>query len=324
MPLSSDTSSSSFTALIGAGALLLSLACGGIWSVQQVGMAPSAVPPDMAVASEGPRSGLSADTHSELRWVGSGPIWKEISAEQRRILQPLESRWSSMSELTKRRWLVLADRYPQLDAHEQAKFQTRMITWSSLSAQQRNQARFNFATAKRLSANDLQAKWDAYQALSEDEKKRLAAQAAKAKAKGAATAIKPTRRKLARIPAAATAPANEANLPKIPRVVPPLPPIPLPANARPAETVPVFTPKAAPVVQLPPLHSSLPATAAPAPEPTASSQPVQVPRAAPSMDLPPLDSPFPPAVPVPAAPPIDSSTAAPVPLHSLPPVHAAP
>jgi len=51
--------------------------------------------------------------------------------------------------------------------------------WAALSPQQRTQARLNFAEAQALPDDDKRAKWEAYQALSPEEKKKLAAGAGK-------------------------------------------------------------------------------------------------------------------------------------------------
>lgn len=242
-----------------ASVLLLCLAAGGLWSMNQVTMVPSAVPAYMAVEDGSDHPSLSSSTHApQLRISSSGPIWREISEAQRQVLMPLRDRWDSMGALTKRRWLVLADRYPQMDESERNKLVSRMNTWASLSAQQRNQARINFESAKRLSAKELQAKWDEYQALSEAERKRLAEQARKAKA------AKKAKRRLA-VPAPKTeAPKKDST-----------PALHTPATV---EALPVETPQAAPTVHLPPMQ----------PPPAASSQPVSVPQSMPRVDLPPL------------------------------------
>ena len=91
-----------------------------------------------------------------------------------------------------------------------------MTAWASLSIQQRNQARINFAATQRLRLDDKRSQWDAYQALSEEEKRRLAASAA-TKPRGAATSIQPVPpKKFTRVPAAKEAPDNVANPPKVP------------------------------------------------------------------------------------------------------------
>ena len=91
-----------------------------------------------------------------------------------------------------------------------------MTAWASLSAQQRNQARLNFAVTNRLSTEDKRSQWDAYQALSEEEKRKLAARA-NTKPQGAAPALRPSASKrLAKVPAAVNPAGNPANPPKIP------------------------------------------------------------------------------------------------------------
>lgn len=245
-----------------AAVVLLGLALGGGWVVSQVRMAPSAVPAEMSVpASKKTKRTLSASTHQTLQRTGSGPAWNTLTNQQKEVLTPLKERWKDMGELTKRRWMSLAEGFEQLPPEGQIKLQERMQTWSSLSAQQRNQARLNFFSSRQLSPEDLQAKWDAYQALSADEKRRLAAKAAP-KSRGAATALRPTaKRKLATIPAASNAPQSVANPPKI-SLPPPQPPLrPVPAVTSPAPpvlTAPVVVPQASTVIQLPPLEASAP------------------------------------------------------------------
>lgn len=240
-----------------------------MWSVGQVAMAPSAVPPTMAVEDLHQRSSLSAGSHTKLRLSSAGPQWKEITAAQRQVLMPLRERWNSMGALTKRRWLVLADRYPHMDAPEQTKLLTRMTTWASLSTQQRNQARLNFSTAKQLTAQELQAKWDEYQALSEAEKKRLAEQAIKTKA------TKKAKRRPVASQSAPKTPAPGATEPT------PANPTAAPSNASmeamqdPSSVVPIISNTD---------HS----TAAEAP--IASSQPITIPQAQPHVELLPLPS----------------------------------
>ena len=273
MPTSPQNATSSLTraATTVAAAVLLGLAIGGGWVVSQVRMAPSAVPAEMSVSSASgkARRSLSAGTHETLQRASSGPGWKELTRQQREVLAPLHERWGTMGELTKRRWISLADGFDQLQPEDQEKLQKRMQTWSSLSAQQRNQARLNFFTSRQLSPEDLQAKWDAYQALSADEKRRLAAKAAP-KARGAATALRPQpKRKLATIPAASTTQQNVANPPKI-LLPPPQPPVrqqtapvtpaapAAPVTPPPVQTAPVAVPQAAPVISLPPLGDNAP------------------------------------------------------------------
>lgn len=252
-----------------ASAVLLALALLAGWVVPLVRQAPSALPmPAVAQApaadSDAPRNGLA-----QRRLLASGPNWGELSAAQQRVLQPLEKRWSFMGEVQKNRWMVLADSFDTLPATEQLKLRDRMVSWASLSAQQRSQARLNYAITNRMAPKDKWAQWEAYQALSEEQRRALAAKAAAARPAGAAPALRPVpAKKLARVPAATAGGGNAANLPKIPRPAPqpthhiaaptPAPP---PPPAVVVETRPVSMPN---VVETAPVNLST-ATALPLP-----------------------------------------------------------
>lgn len=202
----------------------------------------------------------------------SGPGWETLTTQQKLALYPLAERWSLVSEAQKRRWLTLASNYPTLSEEEQNKFHNRITDWANLSAQQRNQARLNYAVTNRLARDDKRAQWEAYQALSDEERRALAARAVP-KPTGAATALRPVSpRKLAQVPAATEANPSRPNAPKIPpviehspRMAAPVTPMPpaatgytVPQNPNAAattagvETAPVAVPTAIPAA-LPPL-----------------------------------------------------------------------
>ena len=202
--------------------------------------------------------------------VESGPGWATLTTPQKLALYPLAERWALISEAQKRRWLALAASFASLPPEEQTKFHERMTDWASLSIQQRNQARLNYAVTNRLNSTDKRAQWEAYQALSEEERRALAAQAAP-KPRGAATALRPVSpKKLAQVPAATQANPSRPNAPKIPPVVEHSPRMVVPpsfstpqhpgttAHGTPpvvVETTPVATPVAVPA-PLPPLGTS--------------------------------------------------------------------
>ncbi len=128
------------------------------------------------------------------------PAWQDLTPAQQRSLKPLAVNWATMAEAEKRKWIAIAANYSALAPAEQVKMHSRMTEWSSLSQQQRTQARLNFAKSKQLSPTQKTATWEAYQALSPEEKKKLAT-SAPVKPKGAAAATKPVPpQKLAKIP----------------------------------------------------------------------------------------------------------------------------
>lgn len=207
--------------------------------------------------------------------------WNELTPAQQEALQPLAASWGSMSPGQRRKWLALSKNFPSMPLDEQAKLYSRMTEWVALSTQQRAQARLNFAETKQLSAEEKRAKWQAYQALSPEERQQLEAQAPP-KIRGAATALKPVpHQTMAALraavphpdtglknPAAPAAAQRQINLntllPGAPQeALSPAPaPVPAPAPAPASVTAPV------------PAPPSVPAPApAPAPTPTPAAAP---------------------------------------------------
>jgi hypothetical protein len=136
-----------------------------------------------------------------------------------------------------------------------------MTEWSQLSKQERAQARLNFAESKKVSPDQKTATWEAYQALTPEEKRKLAA-SAPPKLPGAAGAAKPVvPQKLATVPptgknqAPVTSPApaqkridSNTLLPVQP--TPTLQPVPLAPTTPPVQPAPpALPPVAEPVLK---------------------------------------------------------------------------
>lgn len=141
----------------------------------------------------------------------SRPTWTELTPMQQQALKPLASSWNAINEGQKRKWLEISKNYPSLPPEGQATMHSRMNDWVMLSPQQRAQARLNFGKTKELSGQltpeEKKAKWETYQALSAEEKQKLAAKASP-KPTGAATAVKPVApQKLAAVPPHTNKPA---------------------------------------------------------------------------------------------------------------------
>lgn len=281
MPSTSPDAPAALPAFVLALALLGALSAVGALVVGQMRMAPGTVlqagAESAAASASPPRTSTSARALASPQ-VESGPGWETLDTPQKLALYPLAERWALISEAQKRRWLTLAASFASLPEDEQAKFHERMTDWASLSAQQRNQARLNYAVTNRLAPDDKRAQWEAYQALTDEERQALAALAAP-KPKGAAVALRPVpARKLAQVPAATQAKPNSPNVPKIP---------PMPEH---------MVRSAAPVHVAPVAPQHHPAGAAPAPAAAAGASavvvettPVSVPTAVPSA-LAPLDA----------------------------------
>lgn len=142
----------------------------------------------------------------------SANAWSELSPLQQQALKPLAANWSHIDEAQKRKWLSLSRNFGNMPQAEQAKLHSRMTEWVALSPRQRSQARLNFAETKKLSPDEKVTKWQAYQTLNPEEKRKLAA-SAPSKPKGAATAVKPVPAQKLVTPPDLKAPRSAASAP---------------------------------------------------------------------------------------------------------------
>ena len=113
--------------------------------------------------------------------------WQNLSYPQKKALAPLAPHWAQISPAQKNKWLAMSINFDKLSPREQATLHERMADWAALSPQQRAQARLSFNQTKALAADQKISQWEAYQALSQDDRKKLAAQQT-TKIQGAATA----------------------------------------------------------------------------------------------------------------------------------------
>jgi hypothetical protein len=121
--------------------------------------------------------GASTGTLVAAAPAQSKPAWKDLTPAQQQALQPLASHWDHLPEQRKLKWLAVSKNYPTMSSEEQVKLHLRMSKWAALSQQQRTQARQNFKEIKSLNPEQKASEWEAYQALSAEEKRKLANQA---------------------------------------------------------------------------------------------------------------------------------------------------
>lgn len=106
------------------------------------------------------------------------PTWASLTSSQRSALQPLQREWRNIGSDHKQKWLEIVAQFPAKSADERQRIQARMTEWAALTPEQRGTARLQFKQAQQLAPANRQARWEAYQALPEAEKKELAARAA--------------------------------------------------------------------------------------------------------------------------------------------------
>lgn len=129
----------------------------------------------------------STDSSAKLPVSGH---WQQLKPHEKAALAPLAASWGDLTETHRSKWLTIARQFDKLSASEQQIMQARMKEWVVLSPVQRNQARLNFNTLQSLSKDEKKSRWDEYQALSEEEKRKLSA-GVLAPAKTAAPSRKP-------------------------------------------------------------------------------------------------------------------------------------
>ena len=130
--------------------------------------------------------------------------WQNLTALQKKALLPLAPHWAQLNAAQKSKWLAISSNFDKLTAKEQVVLHERMAAWASLSPQQRALARLTFNETKSMGSDEKKSQWEAYQALSSADKKKLAAQQTTG-IQGAATASKaPPPNKVMRLPGKST------------------------------------------------------------------------------------------------------------------------
>jgi hypothetical protein len=118
---------------------------------------------------------------SAAAWAASedrAPSWAALTIAQQQALAPLKRDWPSIDTNRKQKWLEVAARFPKMPADERARIQERMAAWAALTPTERARARLQFQETRTIGPEERQARWQAYQALPEEDRRRLA-QAAK-------------------------------------------------------------------------------------------------------------------------------------------------
>ena len=160
---------------------ILSVACliGTVWAVDNTvaieNQNPAAKPP--APISPSPTKKSAALSRQAAKVTSPKPLWSDLTPAQQQALAPLSTDWDKLDSLRKQKWLALANKFSSMKPEEQQRVQDRMREWAKLTPAQRRAARESYARTKKLNADQKSEKWQQYQNLPEEEKKKLAAEA---------------------------------------------------------------------------------------------------------------------------------------------------
>ncbi len=109
--------------------------------------------------------------------VDKAPAWASLTPAQQQALAPLQREWPAIDGTRKQKWLEVAAKFPRMPADERQRVQARMAEWARMTPTERAGARMQYQEAKRVPAEERQAKWQAYQALTPEERSSLARRA---------------------------------------------------------------------------------------------------------------------------------------------------
>ena len=164
-------------------AALLVLAITASWSAaaQTVPFPSPAQPAASSPAQPGAVVAAKPAAGAPAKPASNKVQWKELSPPQQVALDPLKAEWDHMEGVRKQKWLEIANRYSSMKPDEQQRVQERMRDWLKLTPEERRVARENYTLSKKIGKDQKSAQWEQYQQLPEEEKRKLAADAAKKK-----------------------------------------------------------------------------------------------------------------------------------------------
>jgi hypothetical protein len=152
---------------------------GGAYAADNIPPAANSIvqPSQPAVVTAPPHKPAQTKFNSKASVKSSKPHWSNLTPAQQHALAPLAADWDKIDALRKEKWLAIANKFALMNPEEQQRVQDRMRDWAKLTPAQRRAAREAYARTKKLNANQKSQKWQQYQSLPEEEKKRLAAEA---------------------------------------------------------------------------------------------------------------------------------------------------
>lgn len=103
------------------------------------------------------------------------PGWAALTPEQKTILAPLRKEWGEMDAFRRKKWLGIAQRFPDMSPAEQYSMQNNMREWARLAPEERKIAREKYKSLRKIDPEERQVvkqKWEEYSTLTEEEKER--------------------------------------------------------------------------------------------------------------------------------------------------------
>ncbi len=168
------------------GAHLSSILKAAVAALALAGLAGAAVaqaPVSQAPAPAPAPAPAAAAVKPPVQKAPEKPLWNTLTRPQQIALEPLAGEWDRMEGVRKQKWLDIANRYSSMKPDEQVRVHERMRDWLKLTPEERRVVRENYTRTKKIGPGQKSEEWEKYQQLPEEQKRKLAADAAMARGK---------------------------------------------------------------------------------------------------------------------------------------------
>ena len=94
------------------------------------------------------------------------PAWTELTPAQQQVLAPLQPEWDQLDTVRRRKWLSIANRYPNMKPPEQERLARRMQEWVKLTPDERKAAREKYQRLKNQppqKRDEVKRRWQEYE-----------------------------------------------------------------------------------------------------------------------------------------------------------------
>jgi hypothetical protein len=143
----------------------------GSWLFALAAAVGTAVLASPAGAEETTVRATAATSTSSLK--PARPYWLELTVAQREALAPLADDWERLDSQTKKKWVVIGNRYPRMQPDEQTRTRDRMREWAMLTPEQRRVARDSFSRIQSMPPEQRAEMLRKYQELPAEKRKAL-------------------------------------------------------------------------------------------------------------------------------------------------------
>lgn len=133
---------------------------------------------DLSLSNDRTANEANRSSSAKTPAAAAKPLWDELTPAQKDTLSPLAIEWNSFNATQKKKWLAISNKYPSMTPIEKIRLQEQMRDWVKLTPAQRKTARESYSRAKKLDAGQKSTEWEQYQKLPEEQKKKLAEEAA--------------------------------------------------------------------------------------------------------------------------------------------------